>query len=237
MFKNSILDVVILLFLINTSISCNHEPCDTPDQRITGGVISQRNSRPFQAVLGAYSLYDRYENGRRMINVEEIVVHPDWDPSTLANDLALLRLSNVVQSSETIGVIRLPYLSMVESNFAGIGAITSGWGIASEGVTFISPTLREKLMTVMSDPLCNTIYFNNLPPNFICGFSSDSSGTCKGDNGGPMTIFSNSMQETILVGVATFVSTSGCNSDLPSVFTRVQRHLNWISNVTGIVLD
>ncbi|XP_045452165.1 transmembrane protease serine 11D-like [Melitaea cinxia] len=281
MCKCTVLVNVALLFLINASRACIHEPCDRQaNERILGGDMSQRNSRPFQvalylrvgalgeigfcggslihqqwiltaahccfhgedevthaqAVLGAYSLYDRYENGRRMITIDEIIVHPNWDSSTFANDLALLRLANVVQSSETIGIVRLPYLDMVASNFAGLGAIISGWGIATDGVTFVSPTLRELLMTVITDPLCNTTYFNNLPPNVICGFST-SSGTCKGDNGGPMTIFSTATQETILVGVATFVSSSGCNNNLPSVFTRVQLHLDWIQDVTGIVLD
>ncbi|KAG6442441.1 hypothetical protein O3G_MSEX002356 [Manduca sexta] len=189
-----------------------------------------------QAIFGAHSLYDRYENGRRIVNVAEVVVHPDFDAETFANDLALLRLANVVQVTDTIDVVRLPYLSTVSFNFAGLGATVSGWGIAAEGITFVSPTLREKLMTVMTDPLCNTSYFNQLPENTICGFGSGG-GTCKGDNGGPMTIFFNATEETILVGVASFVSSSGCNDNLPSVFTRVQRHLDWISEVTGIELD
>ncbi|XP_046968093.1 brachyurin-like [Vanessa cardui] len=188
-----------------------------------------------QAILGAYSLYDRYENGRRLINVDEFIVHPEWDPNTFENDLALLKLQNSVQTSDTINIVRLPYLSTVSSNFAGLGAIASGWGIASEGVPFISPTLREQRLTVITDNLCNTLYFHNLPSNVICGFSV-TSGTCKGDNGGPLTIFSNITEETILIGVASFIAAEGCNNDMPSVFTRVQHRLNWISNVTGIAL-
>ena len=53
----------------------------------------------FQAILGAHSLYDRYENGRRLVNVEEVIVHPEWSPDTFANDLALLRMANAVQTS------------------------------------------------------------------------------------------------------------------------------------------
>ncbi|XP_072949846.1 transmembrane protease serine 9-like [Epargyreus clarus] len=186
-----------------------------------------------QAIFGAHSLYDRYENGRRIVNVEEVVVHPDFDPEMFANDLALLRLANILQMTETINVVRLPYLSTVSHNFAGLGATASGWGIAAPGITFISPTLRDKIMTVMADPLCNSSFFDRLPENMLCGFSM-TSGTCKGDNGGPLTIFFNSSEETILVGVTTFINNSGCNDNTPSVFTRVQRHLQWISAVTGI---
>lgn len=56
----------------------------------------------FQAILGAHSLYDRYENGRRLVNVEDIVVHPEWDPDTFTNDLALLKLANNAQISGII---------------------------------------------------------------------------------------------------------------------------------------
>ncbi|KOB75301.1 Serine protease 46 [Operophtera brumata] len=39
------------------------------------------------------------------------------------------------------------------------------------------------------------------------------------------------------IGVASFVSAGGCNDELPSVFTRTQMYLSWISDVTGIILD
>ncbi|XP_041981643.1 brachyurin-like [Aricia agestis] len=188
-----------------------------------------------QAILGAHSLYDRYENGRRIVNVEHIEVHPQYDPATFVADLALLKLANIVQLTDTIDVVRLPYLDISSFNFAGQGGLVSGWGIAAPGVTFVSPTLRERLMTVMTDPLCNTSYYNLLPPHTVCGFSIDA-GTCKGDNGGPMTIFYNTTEENILIGIASFVDASGCNVDTPSVFTRVQRFLDWISEITGIPL-
>ncbi|XP_045773493.1 brachyurin-like [Maniola jurtina] len=201
--------------------------CFHGDQQITQG----------QVVLGAHSLYDRFENGRRMINVEEIVVHPDWDPTTFGNDLALLKLANTIQMSDTIDIIRLPYLETVTWSFAGEGATASGWGIAAEGVTFISPTLREKTLTVMTDDLCNTTFLGHLPENTICAFSSTSAGTCKGDNGGPLTSFFTRTEEIILIGVTSFVEVGGCNNRMPSVFTRVQRHLPWINEITGIALN
>ncbi|XP_047997493.1 brachyurin-like [Leguminivora glycinivorella] len=189
-----------------------------------------------QAILGAHSLYDRYENGRRIVNVDEVRVHPDYDPESFANDIALMRLANTMQLTETIDVVRLPYLGITNFNFAGMGATVSGWGIAAPGVEFVSPTLREKLMTVMTDTMCNIQYFDQLPANVVCGFHA-TAGTCKGDNGGPLTIWYNATEEVILIGVASFVDASGCNGELPSVFTRVQRHLQWISDNTGIVLQ
>ncbi|KAF9423007.1 hypothetical protein HW555_001550, partial [Spodoptera exigua] len=172
-----------------------------------------------QAILGAHSLYDRYEHGRRVVNVAELVIHPEYDPDTFANDIALLRLANTIQLSDMISTIQLPYRNISTFNFAGAGATVSGWGIAAEGVTFISPTLREKRMTVLTDTFCNTTYYNQLPGSTICTYYG-TAGTCKGDNGGPLTIFYNATEEDILIGVTSFISASGCNDDQPSVFTR-----------------
>ncbi|RVE51336.1 hypothetical protein evm_004016 [Chilo suppressalis] len=135
-----------------------------------------------------------------------------------------------------INIIRLPYLSQVNANFAGQASIASGWGIGAPGVTFVSPTLREHVMSVITNTHCNNLYHNQLPTNAICGYNA-TAGTCKGDNGGPMTIFMSATEETILIGVTSFVDESGCNLEYPSVFTRVQRYLDWISDVTGIELD
>lgn len=49
MCKCTVLVYVALLFLINASTACIHEPCDRQaNERILGGNMSQRNSRPFQ---------------------------------------------------------------------------------------------------------------------------------------------------------------------------------------------
>ncbi|KAI5643314.1 trypsin domain-containing protein [Phthorimaea operculella] len=141
-----------------------------------------------QAILGAHSLYDRYENGRRIVNVETIEIHPEWNPNTFANDLALLKLANVVQLTDTINVVRLPYLSISQFNFAGAAGTISGWGIAAPAVTFVSPTLRQRVLSVTTDSFCNTQYENQLPNNIICG-TNQTGGTCK--------VFINETQENI----------------------------------------
>ncbi|KAG7301983.1 hypothetical protein JYU34_013433 [Plutella xylostella] len=191
-----------------------------------------------QAVLGAHSLYSRFENGRRVVAVDAVVAHPEWDAPGFHHDIALLRLANTVQLTDTIDVVRLPYLSISSFNFAGLPAMASGWGIPAEGVNFLSPTLRQKRLSVITDSLCNSVYSQQLPDNIICGLDiRDGAGTCKGDNGGPLTIFYNQTEEHILVGVASFVGVDGCTIDRPSVFTRVQRYLQWISNTAGIPLQ
>lgn len=190
-----------------------------------------------RAILGAHSLYNTYENGRRVVRVSEVVVHPDWDPETTANDIALMKLTHAVQLNEIIDTIHLPFLNQTTFNFAGQGVVVSGWGIATEGVPFISPTLREKRMTVLNDGTCNAQYFGLLPETTICAFHSTDAGICKGDNGGPMTLYHRATEQTLLIGIVSFVGADGCSSRVPSVFTRVTQYMEWISEVTGMELQ
>ena len=55
----------------------------------------------------------------------------------------------------------------------------------------------------------------------------------QGDNGSPL-IQNVGGGHTLIVAIASFVSTNGCESTDPSGYTRVFPNKEWISNVTGI---
>ena len=50
-------------------------------------------------ILGAYD-FSQEENGRIEISSQEIIIHPFWNPSTLANDIALIKLTKNVEFSK-----------------------------------------------------------------------------------------------------------------------------------------
>lgn len=54
---------------------------------------------------------------------------------------------------------------------------------------------------------------------------------CKGDSGGPLfnTTSVNGALRTYQIGIVSFASTRVCgNSELPTIYTRVDRYLDWI---------
>lgn len=57
---------------------------------------------------------------------------------------------------------------------------------------------------------------------------------CKGDSGGPLIEY-RTERAAVHVGVAVFVSSQGCESTLPSGFTRTYPYVDWIRSVTGLV--
>lgn len=54
----------------------------------------------------------------------------------------------------------------------------------------------------------------------------------QGDNGGPLVVYANSRNN--VMGVASFISGNGCESNDPSGFTRTWPYITWLRNVTNI---
>ena len=54
-----------------------------------------------RVILGAYDFAEE-ETGRVEISSQEIIIHPSWSPSTLANDVALIKLTKSVEFSKII---------------------------------------------------------------------------------------------------------------------------------------
>ena len=52
-----------------------------------------------RVILGAYDFAEE-ETGRVEISSQKIVIHPSWSPSTLANDVALIKLTKSVEFSK-----------------------------------------------------------------------------------------------------------------------------------------
>ena len=56
----------------------------------------------------------------------------------------------------------------------------------------------------------------------------------QGDSGGPLNYDLNGGKRYVALGVASFVSSMGCEFPTPQVFTRVSRYLEWIQAITDI---
>ncbi|KAF4525417.1 hypothetical protein B566_EDAN004160 [Ephemera danica] len=63
------------------------------------------------------------------------IIHPDFNPKTFANDIAIIELPSAVNITEKIQPIRLPAQSQTNKDFAGMEAIVAGWGIVTEDAT------------------------------------------------------------------------------------------------------
>lgn len=151
-------------------------------------------------------------------------MHEGYNPSTFANDVALLRLP-MAATGENIAVIALPPMDIgaLENELVTV----SGYGKTSNNGEGSPDLLKVQLRTITNEE-CAAEYGPAITESNICAFYSTEPGqsACQGDSGGPMTY--NSTDGSVLVGVVSFGSTNGCDT-VPVAYARVSSFLEWIN--------
>ena len=165
-------------------------------------------------------------------SVAQVVQHPAYNPSTIENDVALLRLS-----APFVFTTRVQPIEVAAVN-APVGALApvSGWGQTAPG-SASADALQETILPVESTATCNAA--GTLPllvrPSMVCaGFVGGATGGCHGDSGGPLVVekdtFSGGWQQ---IGVVSWGVGGSCSSY--TVFARLSVFAAWIAAQTGPV--
>jgi secreted trypsin-like serine protease len=170
------------------------------------------------------------------VRVGRIVVHPQYDPASQANDIALVRL-------ETEAGPLTAEIARARSGADPARATVLGFGALYEGRLAASATLRTgALASQLSDRLRQATVRTIAPAacaerlglgqagaDRICaGAGRDE--TCVGDSGGPLVAEQGGTDR--VVGLVSFGS--GCAGDLPvTVYTRVSAYAGWIADTIG----
>uniref|UniRef100_A0A1I8PY48 Peptidase S1 domain-containing protein n=1 Tax=Stomoxys calcitrans TaxID=35570 RepID=A0A1I8PY48_STOCA len=138
--------------------------------------------------LGAIDIKDDHEKGQQRIYTSKsnIVIHDHWDPSTLSNDISLIKLPVVVEFNERIKPATLPKKDGKYSTYEGDMVWASGWGKDSDAATSVSPLLRYIEVPVLKQSTCRTYYVGMVTEKMICISGKDGKSTCNGDSGGPL---------------------------------------------------
>ncbi|TDG47388.1 hypothetical protein AWZ03_006247 [Drosophila navojoa] len=156
--------------------------------------------------------------------------HTSYNSNTLANDISLIKTPSVAFTAY-INKVLLPPIASSYSTYAGQKATASGWGKTSDSASGVTNTLQYQTFEVISVAACQSTYGSAVASaKVICIATPNRSSTCQGDSGGPLVLDSTGR----LIGVTSFVSSSGCQSGLPSGFTRVTSYLDWIKTNSGI---
>ncbi|CAH1636862.1 unnamed protein product [Spodoptera littoralis] len=176
----------------------------------------------FTIVLGSNALFS---GGLRFIT-SDVVLHPHWNPNTIANDIAVVRV-NQITFTASIRAIALPSGNELTNNFVGWYAQASGYG-----VTFHGDTIRDDqpissvIAPVISNNECRLVFGNFISDSIICTSGQAGKGACGGDSGGPVVV--NSNNRPIVIGVISFGHS--CGSGHPSGHTRVTSFVDWIQS-------
>ncbi|XP_036421539.1 chymotrypsinogen 2-like isoform X2 [Colossoma macropomum] len=168
-----------------------------------------------RVVLGAQYLSSNAQS-IQTLPVAKVFTSPTYNPSTLSNDIALIKLASPAQLSNNVSPVCLPETS---DNFPpGTSCVTSGRTRYNAGNT--PDHLQQaalRLVTIVNCPL-------NWSSDLICAEAS----SCMVDSGGPLACQKSGVWT--LAGVATWGS-SICSSATPGVYTRVSKFRTWIDRI------
>ncbi|XP_056654216.1 transmembrane protease serine 12-like isoform X2 [Monodelphis domestica] len=176
----------------------------------------------WRAVIGINNLSKQHQNTKK-IQIKTIIIHPEFNPDTYANDIALFYLTSVVSYSDYIQPICLPFFKELLSWNASTRCFVSGWGKTSE---------EEAELHYIPWEACNSeeSYGGRVAVTSFCAGEEDGvADTCMGDSGGPLMCYLPDAGKFYLMGITSYGH--GCaRKNYPGVYVRVQLFRTWMIN-------
>ncbi|KAK4873169.1 hypothetical protein RN001_015198 [Aquatica leii] len=161
---------------------------------------------------------NKLNQGGMWYYVSRYTMHANWNPATVINDIAVIKLIAPIQYTTYVKAIA------IDTNFTpgGSPCVLSGWGYTSYPGTTPNDLLYLKAKVVDLNQCRKDLPPSDFPilDSNICAFSSEGIGACSGDSGGPLV--SNNKQ----IGVTSWVFL--CAVGVPDVYTRVSYYSSWI---------
>ncbi|XP_065594217.1 chymotrypsin-C [Cyrtonyx montezumae] len=184
------------------------------------------SSLTYRVVLGEHDLSVE-DDGAVAAEVEKIIVHEKWNSFLVINDIALIKLAEPVQESDTIQAACLPPNGLELDN--GYPCEITGWGrLWTNGP--LADVLQQAPLPVVDHATCSqSDWWGSLVrTSMVCAGGDGVVSGCNGDSGGPLSCQRDGLWE--VHGIVSFGSSWGCNTvKKPTVFTRVSDYIDWIN--------
>ncbi|RZB70352.1 uncharacterized protein BDFB_004195 [Asbolus verrucosus] len=218
--------------LINEQYVLTAAHCVDPD------IIRRKDLGKLQSViLGEYDIrnetdciYQRYgedcADPPQVFSAKDYVIHPNYNSSTMINDIAIIRLDRKAIFSDYVRPICLP-----PSNFNMQGNETftiSGWGRTETEKR--SSIKRKASLKYVEQARCDKYNGRRrLSNRQICVGVGNGVDSCYGDSGGPLMLDrrTGSGFATFIVGMVSYGYGQLCGS-FPGVYTYVPPYIDWI---------
>ncbi|XP_045686786.1 serine protease 57 [Phyllostomus hastatus] len=186
--------------------------------------FSDIDLRTALVVLGAHALRTS-EPTQQVFGISAVIRHPDYHPTTHANDICLLQLNSSAILGPAVGLLRLPKRGSRPLR-AGALCRVAGWGSVSN-FEELPPGLMEAEVRVLDLDICNSSWRGHLPPAMVCTHSGDRwrRGFCSADSGGPLVCRNRAH------GLVSFSGVWCGDPKTPDVYTQVSTFVPWIWDV------
>ncbi|KAJ8719665.1 hypothetical protein PYW08_011840 [Mythimna loreyi] len=175
-------------------------------------------------VLGSITIF----TGGTRLTPSRLVLHENYIPNPVRNDLAMVYLASNVNTNNNIAPIALPSGAQLNENFVNSIATASGFGKTADigGVVANQPLSFVNLRVITNQECINTFGSNNVQATNICTSGEGGKNICTGDSGGPLAV--NRNNRPILIGITSFGAVQ-CQSGRPSAYARVTSYISWIN--------
>uniref|UniRef100_A0A8C9QUW2 Peptidase S1 domain-containing protein n=1 Tax=Spermophilus dauricus TaxID=99837 RepID=A0A8C9QUW2_SPEDA len=172
------------------------------------------NTLTYRVALGKHDLTVD-EEGSLFVGVDTIYVHEKWNSFLVRNDIALIKLAEPVELSDTIQVACLPEKdSVLPQDYS---CFVTGWGrLWTNGP--IADELQQGLQPVVDYATCSKSdwWSYMVTKSMVCAGGDGIISSCNGDSGGPL----NCQAENGAWEV---------HGVKPTVYTRVSPNTDWIN--------
>nr|AXF35734.1 serine protease 4 [Holotrichia oblita] len=152
-----------------------------------------------------------------------LIIHGSYNSQTIANDVAVVRLSSALAMS---GLVQ--QISLNTGNTGAVACILSGWGRTSTGGS-IPNNLQQLALNTLTHAQCQSSWGSLVTQSQICAVIGAGRGACQGDSGGPLIQTSNRAQ----LGITSFIRAGGCAQGFPDVYARVSSFISWIQSAVA----
>ncbi len=171
----------------------------------------------YSGAVGLDSPSGRYSHARQLI------VHPDYDARTGANDIALIMLEAPLEGAT------MPLYTATPDD--GTPAVVVGWGargIANNIPNHYPRMLQQVDVPIVANEVCNQTqaYNGRIRASMMCaGYTQGGRDACAGDSGGPLMVMHNGIFRQ--VGIVS--QGDGCAMpEKYGIYTRVAHYTHWI---------
>lgn len=184
--------------------------------------------------LGLLKIVNGPPSGGVFRLVEKFIVHENYNPPSVYNDIALIKLEKPVDFSVSVK----PACLHDETNYhiltrAKPTIEATGWGSKEYGQnkSEILQKVNLNLFDVCNYKISRKLKKGILADTQLCaGDANANKDTCPGDSGGPLQWYYFLDSVYVIVGVTSFGQ--GCGvSGVPGVYTRVSYFIPWIENI------
>merc|ERR1711962_1706957 len=197
--------------------------------------MTLKGGAKFRVMVGEHDHCKHNEaGGKNFVMASAVHKHPKYDINSAAADfdIAILKLSKDLTFSNKIKPVCLP--TSATKDYSGKASTISGWG-GTKAYTPLKPVkqpgqcgLKETIVNILktSDKKCSDFLGDSSSTTRFCAWAKGTD-SCQGDSGGPLTVAENG--KYVLLGVVSYGS--GCATEHPGVYARVQGFLPWIKTI------